>query len=88
MADSNFDITRKFVRVMRTLPNGLIEFEFAIGDPDVAAELVMPKAAFEEFCAANQVELLTTEKAAPVDAEAADADFNWNLHQATHQRFR
>jgi phenol hydroxylase P0 protein len=88
MADSNFDITRKFVRVMRTLPNGLIEFEFAIGDPDVAAELVMPKAAFDEFCAANQVELLTTEKAAPLDADAGDADFHWNLHQATHQRFR
>jgi phenol hydroxylase P0 protein len=88
MAESNFDITRKFVRVMRTLPNGLIEFEFAVGDPDVAAELVMPKAAFDEFCAANQVELLTNVKAAPVDAEASDADFHWNLHQATHQRFR
>lgn len=88
MAESNFDITRKFVRVMRTLPNGLIEFEFAIGDPDVAAELVMPKAAFDEFCAANQVELLTTEKTVPLDAEASDADFRWNLHQATHQRFR
>lgn len=88
MADSNFDITRKFVRVMRTLPNGLIEFEFAVGDPDVAAELVMPKAAFDEFCAANQVEILTTEKAAPLDADAADADFHWSLHQATHQRFK
>lgn len=88
MAESNFDIARKFVRVMRTLPNGLIEFEFAIGDPDIAAELVMPKAAFDEFCAANQVELLTAEKAVPLDAEAADADFHWNLHQATHQRFK
>lgn len=88
MATSTFDITRKFVRVMRTLPNGLIEFEFAIGEPDVAAELVMPKAAFEEFCAANQVELLTTEKNTHFDADAADADFHWNLHQATHQRFR
>ena len=79
MATGNFDITRKFVRVMRTLPNGLIEFEFAIGDPDIAAELVMPKAAFDEFCAANQVELLTSEKDAPLDAKAADADFHWNL---------
>lgn len=88
MATSDFDITRKFVRVMRTLPNGLIEFEFAIGDPEVAAELVMPKAAFDEFCAANQVELLGPAKVTPVDADAADADFHWNLHQATHQRFR
>ncbi|UCV27055.1 phenol hydroxylase subunit [Ferribacterium limneticum] len=88
MVESNFDITRKFVRVMRTLPNGLIEFEFAVGDPDVAAELVMPKAAFEEFCQANRVELLTEAKPQPSDANAADADFHWNLHQATHQRFR
>ena len=88
MAESKFDITRKFVRVMRTLPNGLIEFEFAIGGPDVAVELVMPKAAFDEFCANNQVEFMTDVLAKPVDADAADADFNWNLHQATHQRFR
>lgn len=87
-AEGKFDITRKFVRVMRTLPNGLIEFEFAVGDPDVAAELVMPKAAFDEFCQANQVELLTDAKPEPADAEASDADFHWNLHQATHQRFR
>ena len=73
---------------MRTLPNGLLEFEFAIGDPDVAVELVMPKAAFDEFCANNQVEVMTDVLAKPVDADAADADFNWNLHQATHQRFR
>jgi len=88
MAESNFDITRKFVRVMRTLSNGLIEFEFAIGDPDVAVELVMPKAAFDEFCANNKVEFMTDVLAKPVDADAADADFKWNLHQATHQRFR
>ena len=87
-AGGQFDITRKFVRVMRTLPNGLIEFEFAVGDPDVAAELVMPKAAFDEFCMANRVELLTDAKSEPADADASDADFNWNLHQATHQRFR
>ena len=53
MASATFDITRKFVRVMGTLPNGMVEFEFAVGDPDVCAELVMPKAAFEAFCAAD-----------------------------------
>ncbi len=86
MADNGFDTTRKFVRVLRTLPNGLIEFEFAIGEPDIAAELVMPKAAFDEFCVGNQVEFITA--AVPVDAESTAADFQWNLHQATHQRFR
>lgn len=87
-AEGNFDITRKFVRVMRTLPSGLIEFEFAIGDPDVAVELVMPKQAFEEFCANNQVEFMSSVATKPVDADSATADFQWNLHQATHQRFR
>jgi len=88
MAESKFDITRKFVRVVRTRPNGLIEFEFAVGDPDVAVELVMPKDAFDEFCANNGVEFIKDVAAKPIDADAPDADFNWNLHQATHQRFR
>lgn len=88
LPEGTFDITRKFVRVMRTLPSGLIEFEFAIGDPDVAVELVMPKAAFDEFCANNQVEFISSVATKPVDTESATADFQWNLHQATHQRFR
>lgn len=88
MADGGFDTTRKFVRVLRTLTNGMIEFEFAIGEPELAAELVMPKAAFEEFCRANRVEMLPGAPEVRFDADAADADFRWNLHQATHQRFR
>ena len=54
MAEGKFDITRKFGASCAPCRFGLIEFEFAVGDPDVAAELVMPKAAFEEFCAANR----------------------------------
>jgi phenol hydroxylase P0 protein len=88
VAKANFDITRKFVRVTQIRPNGLVEFEFSVGEPGVAAELVMPKAAFDEFCVANQVELLTEAPSGPADGDAADADFHWNLHQATHQRFR
>lgn len=88
MAENGFDVTRKFVRVLGTLPNGMIEFEFSVGEPEMAVELVMPKAAFDEFCAANQVELIVGPVPVPADREAADADFHWNLHQATHQRFR
>ena len=88
MGEKDFDPTRKFVRVLATLPNGLIEFEFAVGEPELAVELVMPKAAFDEFCASNQVEFIADAAAAPDDSDAADADFHWNLHQATHQRFR
>jgi phenol hydroxylase P0 protein len=81
-----FDVTRKFVRVTGCLPNGFITFEFAVGEPDVFVELVMPQAAFESFCRDNHVETLPT--AAPLAADSPHADFQWSLHQATHQRFR
>lgn len=50
---------RKFVRVTDRRPNGLVAFEFAIGWPDLAAELVLPEAMFQEFCVKHQVEFLT-----------------------------
>ncbi len=85
MARSRLDVTRKFVCVKNTLANGMIEFLFAVGEPDLCVELIMPKAAFDEFCANNKVEVLDTmAPSGPGDAQ----DFNWNLHQATHQRFR
>ncbi len=87
MTEETFNITRKFVRVIRVLPNGMVEFEFAIGEPDMAVELIMPKAAFDEFCASNEVEFVAG-KDAEIDSEAAEADFNWNLHDATDRRFR
>lgn len=86
MAVSDFDVTRRFVRVLGELPGGLIEFEFAVGDPDVSVELVMPRPAFEQFCQANGATLLGA--AAPFDPQAADADFKWGIQQATRQRFR
>jgi len=86
MAPEAFDVSRKFVRVMRTLPNGLIEFEFSIGEPDVAVELIMPKAAFDAFCLDNRVEFIAPD--APAAGGAGATDFNWSLQQATHQRFK
>ena len=86
MTQKIFDVTRKFVRIIGTLPNGFVEFEFAIGEPDVFVELVMPQAAFDEFCRHNQVEFIAA--AAPISPDSAEADFHWSLNQATHQRFR
>ena len=88
MAADGFDVTRKYVRVLATLPSGLVEFAFAVGDPELTVELVMPKAAFDEFCASHRVEFIAAPSAPPADAESPDADFNWNLPQAVHQRFR
>ena len=86
---TGFDISRKFVRILRTHANGLVEFSFAVGDPDVCAELLMPQAAFEAFCASHAVQWLAP-LAAPLpqdDASATQqAGFQWGLHQATSHR--
>jgi phenol hydroxylase P0 protein len=52
------DIARKFVRIKETRPDGLVVFEFSIGWPEQMVELVLPSAAFDEFCATNQVQRL------------------------------
>jgi phenol/toluene 2-monooxygenase (NADH) P0/A0 len=49
---------RKVVRVMGTR-NGLIEFEYGVGDLSLALELMLPPAAFEDFCRVNAVEVLS-----------------------------
>jgi phenol hydroxylase P0 protein len=53
-----FDASRRYVRVCEQRPDGFIEFEFAIGDPALAVELMLPEAAFHEFCLANDVIML------------------------------
>ncbi|MCE1183044.1 MAG: phenol hydroxylase subunit [Rhodocyclales bacterium] len=57
-AAGNFDAARRYVRVCQQRADGFIEFEFAIGDPALAVELMLPEAAFHEFCLANEVILL------------------------------
>lgn len=86
MVEEIFDMTRRFVRVLDVMPSGLIEFEFAIGNPDFVVEMVMPQAAFKEFCDVQQVEIL--EKTPDISGQSAQAEFNWGMRQATHKRFR
>lgn len=46
---------RKFVKVIGTRPDGLVMFEFSIGWPELAVELMLPPEAFEHFCARERV---------------------------------
>ncbi len=50
MTTAIFDPERKFVRVIERHASGLVEFEFAMGEPELCAEMVMPEAAFAAFC--------------------------------------
>ena len=55
------DLDKRYVRVTNRERSGFVEFDFAIGDPDVALEMILPTAAFAEFCAAHSVVLLADE---------------------------
>jgi phenol/toluene 2-monooxygenase (NADH) P0/A0 len=45
----------KYVRVLDRRTDGLVSFEFAIGWPDLSVELLLPDAAFTEFCTTHGV---------------------------------
>lgn len=77
------DTTRRFVRFSSERPNGFIEFEFAIGEPEIFVEMILGREAFAEFCAANRVEMLP-----PREPDAPQGDWDWRLADATHTRFK
>ncbi len=52
------DTSRRYVRQLAPREDGLIAFEFSIGWPELAVELLLPGPAFVEFCAANRVQQL------------------------------
>lgn len=60
-----------FVRVRARRSDGFVEFDFAIGEPGLTVELILPTAAFEEFCATHRVRHLSTVEEARVDADQA-----------------
>lgn len=49
------DLQRRYVRLLERRGDGLVSFEFSIGWPELAVELMLPTAAFDEFCARHQV---------------------------------
>jgi phenol/toluene 2-monooxygenase (NADH) P0/A0 len=61
----------RFVRITGEVRGGFIEFQFSIGDPTLYLEMILPQAAFEEFCATNKVVHLNAEQGSIVDADRA-----------------
>lgn len=68
VSSNGFSALIKYVRV--TGENSrFVEFDFAINDPSLFVELVLPKPAFEDFCRANEVVFMSPEQEAAVDSE-------------------
>ena len=65
------DPRARYVRFHRLTENGFVEFAFGVGSPELMAELVMPLAAYREFCRVNRVVYLTREQEQAMDHEQA-----------------
>ncbi|MCE1240073.1 MAG: phenol hydroxylase subunit [Azonexaceae bacterium] len=76
---SVFDAGRRYVRICDRRADGFVEFEFSIGDPELAVELMLPESAFHEFCLANEVIML--------DPLAGQGDWVSRLNDASRQGF-
>lgn len=59
----------RFVRIRKSSSDKYVCFDFAINDPALSVELILPHAAFAEFCDTNSVVFMTPEQGARVDME-------------------
>jgi phenol/toluene 2-monooxygenase (NADH) P0/A0 len=67
--DSNgYERAAHYVRVTNADHRGYVEFQFSIGDPSLYLEMLLPPAAFTEFCRDHEVVHLSEERARAVDA--------------------
>ncbi len=66
---SGFDQLTRYVRVRSAVNSRFVEFDFAIGDPTLFVELIMPEKAFKRFCEINEVVFMTVEQQQAVDIE-------------------
>jgi phenol hydroxylase P0 protein len=60
---------RKFVRVTGARLDKYVEFEFSVNDADLTVELILPFAAFDEFCRLQNATILPPEPSAASQLE-------------------
>ena len=72
MNPSNFDVNKKYVRVTELRGDGFVEFEFAVGEPELFVEMILPPTAFDEFCAMNAVTFLKGNERFKFDGSKGD----------------
>lgn len=79
------DTGKRFVRVRNLRDDGFVEFDFAMGEPELFVELMLRPEAFDEFCAANKVRFLPPEGEGKGEP---DDDWAWRLADVRENRFR
>jgi phenol hydroxylase P0 protein len=87
MSDTpNFNTNLKFVRIIETHTNGLVEFEFAVGEPELFVELLMAQTPFDEFCAMHGV--MPTQGRLASTQSPEEQEWDWSLRAAREQSLR
>ncbi len=85
--DERWDLQRRFIRIVHEHENGMVEFEFAVGEPEMFAEMILPRAEFEDFCRTQGVQ--PTHGPLPSPEVPGDVDeWDWSLRDAREQHFR
>ena len=84
-AETAFDVGQRFVRLLNQREDGLIEFEFAVGDPDVFVELVLNPTDFRAFCRMHGTTTLPS-TAASTPGAPNQRDLNWRISNVTRER--
>jgi len=69
---------KKFVRIRSPEGARFVEFDFAIGDPGLFVELIMPQSVFDDFCRNNHVLFMTDAQMAEVDADMEKWRYGYN----------
>lgn len=75
---AGLDPSKRYVRITGKR-HGFIEFDFAIGNPEIFTELLLKPQDFEEFCVLHKTEVLEP-------ATEVDDDLAWRLSDATRTR--
>ena len=74
----------KYVRIRNIVRDQFVEFDFAIDDPRLYVELILPKKAFDEFCIANQVTEMTPEQCQLVDEDGEKWRYGTQVSKASY----
>lgn len=86
-AEVAWDPSAKWVRIVGERAQGMVEFEFALGEPALYVEMVMSRDQFDEFCAMHGV-TPTRGALAPAAVGSAAHEWDWNLREARERHFR
>ena len=77
-----FDPQKRFVRFIEKRDDDFVLFEFAVGEPEIFAEMILKEEDYVIFCKEQGV-VMIDQNTNPIDL---DNDFEWRLRDATNKR--